>query len=258
MALKHFRPIAMVVALVSSSGACAQSASSNLSTTAAGQPVVKAQTASYPSVPAEEEQAARRVAQALINDKQILDVVAQSVDVRLQQDSKMKDLISANPGITSHVAEYVRTHVGAVLTAELPSLREEVSRYFASKMTLAQLIATADTFESPTGRKLLQLGMDSAVNNPDLEVDDIPSADVMRSIDSKDIPIMLKFDKSGAAKVFETNGSEFQGMTDRWFEQMGGKYGERFEEIGAEAIVDYFHKNDPKKSNSAATTSGEG
>ena len=211
--------------------------------------------ANYPPIPAEEKADAARLTNAIFNDNLFADTIGQSVKVYFIRDESLKDIVAQYPDMPDYVANFVRTKTQILLAPELPTIRDELGRLYASKMTAAQLKSTADFLASSSGRKLLRLGIDAGINDPNVKIEDVSVSEQMEAIDKSDLPAMQAFEKSGAADIFAAANIEMQALLEKWSSNMDSKYSDHFTKMGAEAYIQYFEHN-VAKSKQAATSSG--
>ena len=151
----------------------------------------------------------------------------------MQKNEAIASLELAYPGVTQHMVLAVRTVVEKEMVASVPELWDSMATIYASTMTVAELDQARAYYESPSGRRLLELTianmdvgkmMGSVIANPDAKIRsaDIHAGvqsgvpDAMREMTAEDSAALLRFAATPAFEKIRAIAPRLLEATTAW------------------------------------------
>jgi hypothetical protein len=154
---------------------------------------------------------------------------------------------AAHPGMRDFVAARVRERMLAVLTAELPDLRDQIATRIESDMTPAEIKEVSTFFESATGTRMRKMIYDHMTANPPVpgHEDDATQAavaDFMKTLTSDDYPVLIAFGSSSGAAKMKTINPDIAELSKRWGEDVTRAHAADIRAVAAQARQDFLAK----------------
>jgi hypothetical protein len=177
----------------------------------------------------------------------ISDGVTQAMTMEFNKTDDGKELMAQHPQLIERLDSKTRAIVIPLVVDNLPSLRGQVGKLLSARLNVEQLKATADLFETKTGRALYSMGAKAGMQDGLTgEKTKLPTGQVAGAIEKEDMQELLRFGSTGASKKFDAMGSEMEALSMQWAGELIAGKQEQFQMLGMETTLDYFKELETK------------